>query len=164
MAQNCQINIHLFEEIPNKEVIVWASFLKAELINAIDKCNNSSTPGLNKLFWRHCKKIVKNKKCIDKLINIANACINLDHWPFHFKTSTTVIILKPNKTLYDSTKSFCLTILLNTTGKLFKKMIGEWLQFLSISNNFIYICQLGELKYRSTTDTEVALTYFIQSD
>ena len=139
----------------------WAPFLKEELINAIEKCNNSSTLGLDKLFWRHLKKIVKNKEYITKLIDIANACIDLGHWLSHFKISTTVIIPKPNKILYDSTKSFCPIILLNTTSKLFEKIIGEWLQFLSISNNFIHICQLGRLKHRSTTDTSVVLTYFI---
>ena len=80
----------------------WAPFSKAKLINAINKYNNFSTPGPNKLTWRYLKKIVKNKECINKLIDIANICIDLDHWPSHFKTSTTVIILKPNKTLYDS--------------------------------------------------------------
>ena len=30
-----------------------------------------------------------------------------------------------------------------------------------ISNNFIYSCQLGSLKQRASSDTEVALTYFI---
>ena len=121
------------------------------------------TLGLDKLSWRHLKKIVKNKECIDKLINITNACIDLSYWPSHFKTLTTVIIPKPNKASYDSTKSFCPIVLLNTTGKLFEKMIGEWLQLLSISNNFIYTYQLGRLKYRSIIDTRVALTYFIWS-
>ena len=162
-AQNCQIDIHLLVEIPNKEVMVWASFLKAELINAIDKCNNSLTPGLDKLSCRHLKKIVKNKECIDKLIDIANIYIDLGHWPSHFKTSTTVIISKSNKTLYDSTKSFPTIVLLNTTEKLFEKMIGEQLQFLLISNNFIHMYQLGGLKHRSTTDTGVVLTHFLQS-
>jgi len=49
------------------------------------------------------------------------------------------------------------------TRKLFEKMIGEWLQFFVISNNFIHPCQLGGFKYRFTTDTRVALTHSIQS-
>ena len=65
------------EEIPDKEVISWAPFLKAELINAINRYNNYSTPGPDKLSWRHLKKIVKNKECINKLIDIANICIDL---------------------------------------------------------------------------------------
>jgi len=103
----------------------WSSFSKVELINAINKCNNSSTSGLDKLSWSHLKAIVKDKESINKLIDIANAYINLGHWPSHFKTSTIIIIPKSNKILYDSTKSFHPIVLLNTTGKLFKKMFGE---------------------------------------
>ena len=43
-------------------------------------------------------------------------------------------------------------------------MIGERLQFLTISNKFIYPYQLGGLKHRSTMDASIALTYFIQSE
>ena len=84
--------------------------------------------------------IVKDEECITKLINIANICIDLNYWPSHFKMSTTVIIPKPNKTSYNLSKSFQSIVLLNTTDKLFKKMIGERLQFHLISNNFIHPC------------------------
>jgi len=99
--------------------------LKAETIDAINKCNNFLAPGPDKLSWRHLKKIVKNKECISKLIDIANTCIKLGHWLSQFKTLTTIIIPKPNKASYNSTKSFRPIFLLNTTGKLFEKMIGE---------------------------------------
>ena len=72
-----------------------------------------------------------------------------------------VIIPKPNKSSYDLPKSFYPIVLLNILSKLFEKMIGERLQFHSISNNFVHPCQLGRLKYRSTTDVGIALTYFI---
>ena len=88
--------------------------------------------------------------------------IDLGYWPTHFKTLSTVIISKPNKASYDLPKLFCPIVLLNTTGKLFEKMIGERLQFLSISNNFTHPCQLGKLKHRSTTDADVALAHLIR--
>jgi len=135
--------------------------LREELISAIEKYNNSLTSGLDKLSWRYIKKIVKNKEYIIKLIDIANIYIDLGHWPSHFKVSTIVIIPKPNKALYNLPKSFCPIVLLNTTGKHFENMIRERLQFLLISNNFIYSCQLGSLKYKSTTNAGVALTHFI---
>jgi len=69
--------------------------------------------------------IIKDEEYITKLINIANACINLGHWPSHFKMLTTVVIPKLNKTSYDSPKSFCSIVLLNTIDKLFKKKIGK---------------------------------------
>jgi len=115
------------------------------------------TSGPDKLSWRHLKEIIKNEEYTNRLINIANACIDLGYWPSHFKTLSTVIIPKPNKALYNLPKSFHYIVLLNTTSKLFKKMIGERMQLL-ISNNFIHLCQLGGLKHRSTTDVGVTLT------
>ena len=159
-AQNHQIDTTLLNKVLNKDISSWPSFSKAELINTINKCNNSLTPGLDKLSWSYLKAIVKDREWTNKLINITNTCINLGHWPSYFKMST-IIIPKLNKILYDSIKSFCPIVLLNTTGKLFKKMIGEWLQFLLISNNFVYPCQLGGLKYCSSTDTRVVLTHII---
>ena len=47
--------------------------------------------------------------------------------------------------------------------KLFEKMIGEHLQFHTISNKFIHQKQLGGFKQRSTIDTGVVLTHIIQS-
>ena len=52
-------------------------------------------------------------------------------------------------------------VLLNTISKLFEKVIGERMQFLMISNNFIHIYQLGGLKQKATSDAEVVLTHFI---
>ena len=156
-TQSHQFNTSLLEEILFKEVMTWASFSKEELLHAIKKCNNSSSSRPDKLSWRY----LKNNNCISKLIDIINTCIELDHWPNHFKMSTTVIIPKPNKFSYNSPKSFCPIVLFNTLGKLFKKMIGERLQFHSISNNFIHPYKLGELKHRSTTDAGITLTHFI---
>ena len=115
-------------------------------------------------MWSYVKLIIRNENCICKFIDIANACIDLGHWPSHFKTSTTVVIPKPNKATFNSPKSYCPIVLLNIIGKLFKKIIGECLQFHIISNNFIHPSQLRDLKQRSTTDAGVALTYIIQSE
>jgi len=70
----------------------------------------------------------------------------LGFWPSHFKTSSTIIIPKPNKESYDFPKSFRPIVLLNTLGKLIEKVNGKCLQFYLISNNFIHPCQLGGLK------------------
>ena len=74
-----------------------------------------------------------------------------------------VVISKPNKQSYNSSKSFRLIVLLNTVGKLIKKVISERLQFQTTSNNFIHLSQLGGLKFKSTTDAGVALTHIIHS-
>ena len=133
-----EINIHVLDNIPNKSTKEWNSFSKQELIDMIEKCNNLSTPGPNKLTWSYIKFIIKDKDYISNLINIANTCIDLGYWLSHFKSSTMDIIPKSNKSAYDSPKLYQLIVLLNTIGKLFEKMIGECLQFYIISNNFIH--------------------------
>jgi len=158
-----EVDIHILDKILRKPVKEWNLFSKQELIDALEKCNNSSAPGTDKLTWSYIKSIMRDNNCLLKFVDIANACINLGHWPSHFKMSTMIIIPKPNKSTYNSPKSYWPIVLLNMVGKLFEKMIGEWLQFHTISNNFIYQSQLCGLKQRSTTDASVALTHTIHS-
>ena len=126
-AQSQEVDIHFLDEISDKVTTEWIPFSKEELINAIKKYNNLSAPGPDKLTWSHIKSIIRNKDCISKFIDIANVCIDLEHWLSHFKTSMAVVISKPNKTSYNSPKLYCPIVLLNTIGKLFEKMIGEHL-------------------------------------
>ena len=158
-----QVNTEVLYELSPKPTINWVSFSKEEFRQALTKCNNSSVSGPDKLTWRHLKIILKQDVCLSHIINIANTCINLGHWPDHFKHSTMVIISKPNKLAYDNLKSFRPIVLLNTIGKFIEKVIAERLQFHVINNDFVYPSQLGGLKFKSTTDADIVLTHIIQS-
>ena len=46
---------------------------------AINKYNNSSTPRLDRILWKHLKLVVKDDKYLENIVNIANVCINLEH-------------------------------------------------------------------------------------
>ena len=120
-------------------------------------------PGPDKLSWQHLKIIIEQNKCLVNIINVANACINLGHWPDYFKCLSMIIIPKPNKSSYDHAKMFCSIVLLNTLGKLIEKVIAERIQFTVVENNFIHPCQLGGLKFKSTIDAGVTLTYIVRS-
>ena len=85
------------------------------------------------------------------------------HWPSHFKTSMTIIILKSNKELYNSPKSFRPIVFLNILEKLIKKVISEHLQFQVISNNFTHLSQLDKLKQRLFANAGITLTHFIHT-
>ena len=85
--------------------------------------------------------------------------IDLGYWPSHFKSSSLIIIPKPNKMFYNSSKLFYPIILLNFLEKLIKKVIEKRLQFYFISKNFIYSNQLGDLKQCLTINVHIFLTY-----
>ena len=162
-ALHRQINVDILNEIGSKATFFWEPFSKEEFRQAINKCNNSSAPGPNKLTWHHLKTIFKQNICLINIINITDTCINLGHWPSYFKCSLTVVIPKPNKLAYDQPKSFCSIVLLNILGKLIEKVVAERLQFLVTKNDFIHLSQLGGLKFKSTTDAGVALTHIVRS-
>ena len=162
-ALHHQVNFDILNEVEHKPCQVWNSFSRYEFRSAIHKCIDTSTPGPDRMSWRHWKFIIKNDNCLSKIINIANVCINLGYWPNYFKISTTIIIPKPNKMSYDNPKAFYPIVLLNTLGKLIEKVIAERIQFMVMSNDFIHPSQLGGLKFKSTSDAGIALTHIIQS-
>ena len=133
-ALHHQIDVKVLDEIADKPTSPWPTFSKEEFRLTITSCNNTSAPSPDKLSWSH----LKDNKCLNIIIHIANAYIELRYWPLHFKRSTIVIIPKPNKKSYDLPKSFRPIVLFNTVGKLIEKVIREKLQFTTASNNFIY--------------------------
>jgi len=153
----------ILNKISDKSIVPWPEFSREEFKFALSSCNNSSTPSPDKLLWNHLKIIFEDNKCLDTFVQIANAYINLEYWPSHFKISTMIVIPKPNKKSYDSPKSFRPIVLLNTMGKLIEKVIGERLQFNTVSNNFIHLSQLGGLKFKSMVDAGIALMHAIRT-
>ena len=162
-ALNHHVDPNILHEIKCKPTSWWYPFFKEEFKQAISKCNDLSAPGPDKLTWHHLKYIIKQDECLINIINIADVCINLGHWPSYFKCSLMVVIPKPNKTTYDQPKAFQPIILLNTLGKLIEKVITERLQFTVASNDFIHPSQLDGLKFKSTTDAGVALMHIVHS-
>jgi len=137
-AQFCQIDESMLNELDLHSLLLWILFFEEEFTSAIVKCNNTSVPGPDRLSWKHLKCIIKNKICLNNIITIANTCFEIGYWPNHFENSMTIVIPKPNKTSYDSLKSFRPIVLLNILGKLIEKVIGNRPQFYIISNNFIH--------------------------
>jgi len=162
-ALHRRVNLSILDEIAHKPRQTWNYFSRYEFKSAISKCIDTSAPGPDKMTWHYWKLIIKDNDCLSKIINIADACINLSHWPKYFKVSTTVVIPKPNKSSYDNLKAFRPIVLLNTLGKLVEKVIAERLQFIVASNNFVHPSQLGGLKFKSTADAGIVLTHIVRS-
>jgi len=109
--------------------------------------------------WNHLKKIVSNLKYITNIVNIANACINLSHWSLYFKKFTFIIVLKPNRSLYNSSKVFWPIVLLNMSCKLIRKAISNRLQVHSVTSNFLYPNQLDSIRQCLMTNASIFLTH-----
>ena len=105
-----------------------------------------STLGLDHISWNYFKKIVGNAKCIINIVNMVNSYIDLGYWLSHLKKSMSSIIPKPNKLLYDISKTFCPIVFLNILGKIIKKSISSRLQIHSIISNFNHLNQMGGIK------------------
>jgi len=163
LAEDRPINTCFLNEVPQENIINWPTFSKQEFRDAIAKCSLSSSSGPNHISWGHLKHIVSNDTCLKKLLNIADACFNLGYWPSHFKTANSIIIPKPNKDSYSTSKSFHPIVLLNTTDKLIEKAISNQLQFHMVANRFLDSNQLRGIRQWSTTDAGIYLTYFIQA-
>ena len=127
LAQDCYVDINILQDISDIAIKKWPPFLRGEFLKAITKCNNLSAPRPDKLSWYHLKCIINNEACLGKIINIADTCFELGFWPSYFKSFMTIIIPKPNKNSYNSSKSFWPIVLLNILGKLIKKVIGKHL-------------------------------------
>ena len=84
-ALHRQVNTEVFNELSPKPTTAWTPFSKEEFRQALVKCNNSSAPGPDKLTWRYLKIILNQDSCLSYIVNIADVCINLEHWPNHFK-------------------------------------------------------------------------------
>ena len=162
-AINRQVDLSILNKIECKPSQQWNPFSKMEFKSAISKCSDSLAPGPDKLSWCHLKFIVKDDDCLTNIIKITDLCINLEYWPNYFKVSSTIVIPKLNKSLYDQLKAFWLIVLLNTLGKLIEKVIADRLQFMVMCNDFIHPSQLGGLKFKSTLDAGSALTHIIRS-
>ena len=115
----------------------WNPFLEEEFTSTMAKCNILSTLGPNKLVWRYLKHIIKNKLCLKNIINITNTCLEIGYWPSHFKISTTIVIPKPNKVLYNTPSCsdllFCWTCWVNLLKKLLV-IDFNFMQFLTTSS------------------------------
>ena len=71
--------LNILDELSSKLLLIWPPFSNKKFTSTIDKCNNLSTLGLDRVLWKYLKTIVKDTECLKNIMNIANACIDLGH-------------------------------------------------------------------------------------
>jgi hypothetical protein len=162
-ASNCNVNLDCMtvglNKLPERG---WNPFSRQELLDALKSCAKNTAPGPDHISWRLLKRFIKFELGVGELITkVADASIDLGHWPDHFKRSVSVIIPKPGKPSYNKAKSFRPIVLLNTMGKLIEKMIARRLQFEGLESGTIHPCQTGGIMQQSVEDAAVALTHHV---
>jgi hypothetical protein len=114
-------------------------------------------------MWRHLKRIIHDSYTSHLFLWLANTCFQSGHWPAEFKASTTMVIPKPGKLLYDTPKLFRLIVLLNTLGKMFEKILSNRLQFEAAGHGVLHPNQFGGVCQNSTKDAGCFLTHIVQA-
>ena len=160
-AHDRAVDLSLLDELEETLVRQWNNISQKELLEALGGCSNGSAPGPDHVTWQHWKVLCLNSGVTELLVRLGNACINVGHWPKYLKQSNSVIIPKPNKPTYSVAKAYRPIVLLNTLGKLYKKVISKRIQFDASKLDIFHPNQLGGIQQRSTEDTGLILTHKI---
>jgi len=157
LASGREVDLCVLDPLPTLQERDWPLFSALELTDALVSCSSRSSTGPDHIMWVHLKVVLESHKAIQILLDLANACICVGHWPKHFKDSILVIIPKPGKPSYSTPKSFRPIVLLKTIGKLIKKMISlDMIKFDLVHPN-----QVGGVCQRSTEDAGLFLTHLV---
>ncbi|PPQ93324.1 hypothetical protein CVT25_014425 [Psilocybe cyanescens] len=142
----------------------WVPFSALEMQEALTSCSNMLAPGPDHIKWSHLKMLMHGPTHIfTVLLSLANACLWVGHWPKHFKESMSVVIPKLNKLFYSTPKVLRPIVLLNTVGKLIKKMLSNCIQFNSITSDVFYPNQIRGICQRFTKDAGLILMHMVHA-
>ena len=106
LTQDCHINLDILNKIIFKPTTTQILFSHEEFKSTINKYITLSTSVPDCILWKYLKLTVKNKKCLNNFVNIANVYIEFGHWLAHFKKSFSIIIPKPNKVSYNNSPKY----------------------------------------------------------
>jgi Reverse transcriptase (RNA-dependent DNA polymerase) len=161
-ASGWQVDLSFLDPLSPEPIHAWVPFSLLEFMEALLACAKCSAPGPDHVTW-FLKCWCQAPGVSELFVHIAEACIWLGHWPSHFKESLSVIILKPGKPDYSTPKSFQPIVLLNTLGKLFKKLLACRLKFDGVAHGTFHPMQFGGIAQRSTEDAGFYLTHLVQA-
>ncbi|KAJ3568088.1 hypothetical protein NP233_g5944 [Leucocoprinus birnbaumii] len=124
-----QCDLTILDQLDPSREQDWLLFSQKEMMDTLLACLSQSAPGLDHITWSYLKRTLPIEDVTEKFLAIADACMKVGYWPSHFKESVLVIIPKLGKPTCLTPKLFRPIALLNTLGKLIKKMISMHLQF-----------------------------------
>ncbi|KHJ30181.1 putative zinc knuckle domain protein [Erysiphe necator] len=81
---------------------------------------------------KHCRKALSKV-----LVDLFNSCLRLGYHPRGFKESIKVVLRKPQKPSYDTSKAYRPVALLNTVGKLLEKLVANRISKAAEDHNLL---------------------------
>ena len=125
-----------------------------ELVDALKKCKNNSTPGADRISYEMLKQVPRS--CQKVLLQFYNTIWLQGRLPPDWKKAIITPLLKADKSAFD-TSSYRPVALTNTLCKVMERMIANRLQWWMEVNHCYNKFQAGFRKQRSTTDHIVRL-------
>ena len=136
--------------------------LESELSNAVERLNNTTSGGPDKIPITLVKSIFSTIK--PTLLRIMNGILFLGHHPERWKHATTIILAKHGKPDYHLPKAYRPIALLNLFTRIFEGVMAKRLSYLAEACCLLPDQQHGFRKNHQTADGLVELKCSIKSN
>ena len=127
-----------------------------QIERAIDKLSPNKAPGPDEITNAIIKKTFDTTQ--QHLLAMVQASINLSHFPACFKTTTTIVLRKPQKSDYTKPNAYRPIALENTLGKIIESVLTDLLGYLTETHNLLPANHFGGRPGRTGEDAMAILS------
>ena len=78
-ASGQEVDLSVLDPLPTFQESDWPPFSALELTDVLSSCSSRSSPELDHIMWVHLKAVLENKKSLQLVVTLANACIHVGH-------------------------------------------------------------------------------------
>jgi hypothetical protein len=153
--------LDLQHQIDQPSFEVEQSTSQEEITSILRSCSSSSAPGEDEIPFHFLKAL--GEPVARALTLLANACLQLQHFPAFLKTSRTIVLRKPGKSSYEAPSSWRPIALLKTIGKVVEKLVAKRIRSSAEEHHLLHPSQMGARAERSTGTALELLTSMVQT-
>jgi len=134
LRQILRTHTHLISDHP-EPVQINIKITAQQIERAINKLSPNKAPGPDEIGNIILKKTLAITQ--QHFLTLAQASLNLGHFPSAFKKTTTVVLRKPNKPDYTKSNAYCPIALESTIGKVIESIVAELLSYATETHHLI---------------------------
>lgn len=158
---NISVHSHIVHSLPQRAQLPFPAISKGEVEENLAQCHNKSSPGAFGTNYKVLKWAFGAKP--DIFINLFNSFLTLGYHPKCLRSAIIAPIPKPNKFDWASPKSYRPISLLETTSKLFERIVACRFSALAGKHNLIPPEQFGGRDKTSCLDAGLSLIHDIHT-